>query len=398
MSKYKSLYALTLVMASSSFGSALWQALFSIYLEEKGISYVGIGLSSSIIFMLPSILALPAGIISDTYDKRKLITLSLLANSIVVFFLPIIKNIYILMIITLIYGSLSAIFSQSALSLVAHTSTTSFRATAYSLYYFAGQVLGTIGTFLSGPFIERYGYNILYVLASISYMISASLAIFLLNDTSHMFGKIPDLHRSLHKLRETLRVSKRLRLLITAVALHDCASFMAVPFVALFAKNVLNLSKSTVSLLLGVRSTSMMLMQVLSGRLADIFGGAQLLALHIILMSFLNALYGLSKTFTEALILMILLGIVFSLDMPARRALLSILAPKDLIASVNGIADTITGIFAIISSTLSGYLWQVGYVREIFILAGLCNALAIPFIVALARSNNENQNSSSAPL
>jgi len=369
-------------MTISSFGSALWQALFSIYLEELGISYVNIGLSTSILFMLPAVLALPAGIMSDIMNKKGLMVLALTANGFIVFLLPLAKNIEILIALILLYGFLSGLSVQSAISLVAYASTATYRATAFAIYYFAIQISSTLGTFMSGPLIEYYGYDILYLLASISYFISAALA-WIIMPSLGLPKSNTKLYENLNRLGKILK-ERRLRLLIITVILHDLSVFIAMPFTALFAKDILSLDKSKISAILGIRNASLMMTQIASGRLADMFGGGTLLTMHIMLTSALNVAYGLSNTLADAVIIMVISGFVFSLDMPARRALISLCAPEDLIATINGVADTMVGIFAILTPILGGYLWQMGYKREVFIVSGLCNLMALPFVIILS--------------
>ncbi len=376
------MYSVVIVMTISSFGSALWQALFSIYLEELGISYVNIGLSTSILFMLPAVLALPAGIMSDIMNKKGLMVLALTANGFIVFLLPLAKNIEILIALILLYGFLSGLSVQSAISLVAYASTATYRATAFAIYYFAIQISSTLGTFMSGPLIEYYGYDILYLLASISYFISAALA-WIIMPSLGLPKSNTKLYENLNRLGKILK-ERRLRLLIITVILHDLSVFIAMPFTALFAKDILSLDKSKISAILGIRNASLMMTQIASGRLADMFGGGTLLTMHIMLTSALNVAYGLSNTLADAVIIMVISGFVFSLDMPARRALISLCAPEDLIATINGVADTMVGIFAILTPILGGYLWQMGYKREVFIVSGLCNLMALPFVIILS--------------
>mgnify|MGYP000188546649 CR=1 FL=1 len=383
---------LIIVTAISSFGSALWQTLFVIYLEKKGLSYITIGLSSSIFFIIPAILALPAGIVCDSVNKKMLIIISLIINSFIVFTIPLVDHHILLITLILLYGFSISFFGQTAISLVAYSSSTSHRATAYSLYYLASQVLGTLGTFISGHLVEEFGYGSVYILGASSYIISAIVAMLFL-PLIPLSNSERSLNKSIDKLRVLLRRRRQLKLLIATLVLHDCASFIAVPFIVLFAKDILLLKESVISSLLGLRNISQMISQVISGRLADRIGGSKLLALHIALICLLYIAYSYSRGIVDVMILMVLFGFTFSLDMPSRRALLSIYASEDLVATTNGLADTLVGFGSIASPLIGGYLWQIGYKRGVFFLAGLANVMALPFIIMLSYSKYNEPNS-----
>jgi len=382
------IHRLTVITAVVYFGNALWQTLFVIYLDKIGISSVNIGLSSSLLFSVPSLLAFMTGMICDSYDKRKLITASLAISSTLLLLMPSAKDPLSIMGIALLYGLMMGFFAQSAIAIIAYSSDLETRATAYSIYYFTNQLLSTVGTFASGPIVETYGYEALYGLGSLSFMIGAIMTLAFLPSLPPYLKEEDRMLNSIRSMKRLLLEEGELRSLMIAIFFHDSFVFIAVPFITLFAKEALFLSESRVSLLIGVRSLGQLASQIVCGKIADRIGGDKLLLIHVMATGILYAIYGQTKDFVTAMIVMVLFGLSFALDMPARRALLSMYSPEGMVASVNGLADTLVGLGTLPSPIIGGYMWQLGRMRQLFTISGLGNLLAIPFIVRLIRKRN----------
>ncbi|RLF21672.1 MAG: hypothetical protein DRN15_10735 [Thermoprotei archaeon] len=388
----RAIMILTTIAAFTSLSGSLVRTLFSIYLDLAGFPATYIGLIAGGMIMIPLLFSLPAGMISDRYNRELILMIALMVMAPLMAAIALIKGIWIALIVFAL-GICASLYSQSIIALLAEVTQRSRRATAFGIYYAALNLSMTIGAFMSGLLVETIGYEMLFLLSSLFTLIAAIIAIIMLKTRCKQNGDSDTMRYQFRAsaIYEVMRSSRRLRNLLLAILVHDFFVFMAVPFVALFAKKILGINEAEIGMLLGLQSIIGAFLQPLVGRIADRVGGEALLIVHVVSTGALYALYGMSRDIHDVLLIMILLGIAFSLDMPARRAMLSEVAPRHMLATVNGMADTLVGIGALFSPLLSGMLWDMGLARDIFIIGGLLNMGAVVFLLALMRSRSKDQ-------
>lgn len=374
---------IVIVVVLTSLGEALWRTLLPIYLDLLGFeaSYIGLIVGSTI--MIPFLFSFPAGIISDRYGRITILILALGLMSLFLVVIALTSGMW-LIIAVIALGVVTSLYNQSVIAMIAELTSISNRATMYGVYYALLNASMTMGSFLSGFIAENFGYRLLFLLSSLMALISFFTGI-IIKDFKDEWKARRKLKMELTDLSYVLKGSSELQSLLVAIFLHDFFVFMAIPYVTLFAKKILGLREFEIGMLIGLRSLFTAFLHPISGRLADKIGGSLLLTVHVISTGILYVLYGVSRDFFDALILMLFFGVSFSLDMPARRALLSKIAPKDMLATINGIADTLVGIGALIAPLLGGLFWQMEQARSCFIVGGLLNMSAIIFLLALLR-------------
>ncbi len=383
----------TVIVVFVSMGGALWRTLFPLYLDALGFSGVYVGLIASGAVMIPFLFSLPAGMISDRYGRKKVLVMSLVSMSPLLSALAFARGPTLFLVVVLL-GVVASLYNQSMIAMVAEITSASRRATAYGVYYATLNLASTAGALLSGVLAENYGYEILFFSSAVMAAVAAFVALMTLQPLGSSGQNFTAYRLQVRELREVLKRSSKLRNLILAITAHDLFVFIAVPFVVLFAKKFIGMEESEIGIIIGLRSVLTALSQPFMGRLADRFGGEFLLIGHVLLTGMLYVLYGMSDDFQEAVVIMLLFGLVFSMDMPARRALLSRVAPEYMLATVNGISDTLVGVGALVSPMVGGLLWERGWVRATFFLGGLLNMSAVIFLLPLVSARKERMQNS----
>ena len=364
-----------LVGCTSTFSISLWQPLLPLYLDLKGFNPWEIGLGVSMITNTAFLMAFIAGYVVDKIGCNLSLIFSQLIIILVTLSLIAIDNILLLIIISLCFGLALALINQSSVKMVVLSTELRVRGLAFSTYLTLVSIGRMIGCFLSGYIASYLGYTHLFLISS-AFMLPTLIML----KHSSVREKVSRVNIG----DVMLLISSDLRLKVIALTLfvHDFSVFISIPYLALFAKYSLGLGEREVGLLYGVNNLANMVSLLVSGRLADKIGGSLTLALHFIAVSASYILYSFVSDFCSALLVYGFMGVAVSLDLPARRILLTKYAPKEYVGAISGFADTLVGLGTLFSPLIGGYLWTINYSLPL-IVGGLSNILSIPLILYL---------------
>lgn len=360
------------------FNNSIWQTLLPFYVDERGFSIQEVGFSSILVISLPWVLSIVAGLIVEKISWRLVLLSSVLLLSISVLYLRWISGVVDLIIILLVSSFAIALFTQSGIEVIATTMPMRRLGLAFASYYALIGLARTIGSLSSGLIVNIWDYDLLYTISSLVFLLIAILILLYFPRNQK-----PRCNR-LDNVVEILRI-KSLSILILTIMVHDFSVFITVSYVPLFAKRVLGLSEFEYSLIVTTRSIVYILIQPLCGLLVDRVGEVKVLALHFIGVALSYLGYSYTSGFVDALITYIFLGLATALDLPARRALLSKLAPRYGVAVSSGLLDTMVGLCTLPTPTIGAILWNIE--PKITILSGgLMNLLSLAPLLALKRS------------
>ena len=360
------------------FNNSIWQTLLPFYVDERGFSIQEVGFSSILVISLPWVLSIVAGLIVEKISWRLVLLSSVLLLSISVLYLRWISGVVDLIVILLVSSFAIALFTQSGIEVIATTMPMRRLGLAFASYYALIGLARTIGSLSSGLIVNIWDYDLLYTISSLVFLLIAILILLYFPRNQK-----PRCNR-LDNVVEILRI-KSLSILILTIMVHDFSVFITVSYVPLFAKRVLGLSEFEYSLIVTTRSIVYILIQPFCGLLVDRVGEVKVLALHFIGVALSYLGYSYTSGFVDALITYIFLGLATALDLPARRALLSKLAPRYGVAVSSGLLDTMVGLCTLPTPTIGAILWNIE--PKITILSGgLMNLLSLAPLLALKRS------------
>lgn len=348
-------------------GLSLWQTLFSLFLDYRGFTINEIGVAGTLIFSLRFLLSFFAGIIIDRVNLKINIFLANILSFSYIVLLNYVSGFYLLVLICFIAGFASSLYVQLSVKIISFLSKVRERGTIFSIYFFSTDIAYMIGSALSGSIVQNYGYIFLNQVSGMIFLLTSIFSLILFPD----IGIKPD-HSTLPSFKNL--VKNRIVILLTlSLILHDSSIFISTSYMPLLAKHVLLLSETAIGFLAAVKRFSKLSFQIISGKSIDKFGGKIALILHFILTSIGYIGYGLSRNFTDMMLANIFLGFSITLDLPARRLLLSSSVPKEYVATISGISDTLVGLFIIPSPIIGGYIWNNIDPRLVFIVAGIAN-------------------------
>ncbi|MCD6564266.1 MAG: MFS transporter [Thermoproteales archaeon] len=378
MKKISEFMFFAVISAIVAFSITMWQTLLPLYLDEKGFEAWKIGLSVSLIMNLSYFLSFLAGYVVDIIDWKKSLIIALLLLIIGTFYLIIIKDFWHFLIFAILIGTVNALITQSSVKVLVRSKSKG-RGLMYSSYMFLSNLSRIMASYASGFIATLSGYFTLFIVSIVSLFPALGFVSTFKEKTESNHIK-EDL--SLKDVLILYKRDRRLQILVTTLFLHDLSIFIAVPYLALYAKYVIGTDEIGVGILSGTSNTTQLIFQLGAGWLADKIGGSLTLALHFIFVSLSYIVYSNIKGFIEALALYAFMGLAITLDLPARRLLITKYAPEEYVSAINGFADTIVGIGTILASLIGGYLWNVSPHLPILI-GGLANFSTLPLILFL---------------
>ncbi|RLE97343.1 MAG: hypothetical protein DRJ63_09270 [Thermoprotei archaeon] len=366
------------------FINALWQTLLPLYIDSKGFEAWEVGFSVVLVMNLPWVVAVVAGLIAEKLEWRISVTLSALVLSAVLFSLVYVSTFYELIAFLTAASFSIALFAQASMEIIAESKIEEKLGLAFASYYTVSGIAKTLGSLTAGIMVSYWNYSVLYFTASI-----CALGLALLS-----YRKFPGTRRvekplSFMKFAKTLFSSKSFMLLAATVVVHDFSVFISASYTALFAKKVVGLNELEYSILVSVRNLVYILSQPLSGLLVDKIGGIPVLATHFIFVTISYVSYGLTTGFWDLLAVHIFMGISLTLDLPARRKLVSKIAPEHKIAASSGLIDTLVGLGTLPSPLIGGEIWTKISPRPTLITGGLANTTALIPLLLLKKNMKE---------
>lgn len=107
----------------------------------------------------------------------------------------------------------------------------------------------------------------------------------------------------------------RLKILTLSLIMHDFSTFIAIPYIALYAKHYLALNEEEIGLMIGMQNLGSLLIQIPIRSLIDRIGGSITLLMHISSVSIIYTLYAFSSNFYMATLILFLFGSFVALDL-----------------------------------------------------------------------------------
>jgi len=361
--------------SAATFAHAVWYTLFPIYLRSSApLELWQVGVISSLTLTLSFVLALPAGVVADAISTRTALILASAGQTAALLLIPLALHPLPLLASVATYTFCLTLRGQVSLRLLAASSVRRSWGSTYSVYLLLTGASNVIGSYLSGPLAERKGFGTVYLVSAVLFLLTLPF--------SYLVERVPG-----NSGRRAVRNLKALQdgsfaRLTASLALHDLAVFSASSYVQIFQREIVGLSPSHISLLTAIGSAASQAAQLGAGYFADRFGARKALALHYLGVSAGYAVMGIGDSFEDLLVATLVQSAFLPFDMPARRKLLSLMAPENAVATINGLSDAVVGLVSLPSPLLGGWLWYCVGPRG---MLAACAALNLTAFLPLAR-------------
>lgn len=359
----------------------------ALFAESLGASPETIGLVVSVSTLTGVLLKLPAGTLSDTYGRRLLMGVGILAFSLPPFAYPFVSDLEVLTGLRAVHGLATAIFGPTALAAVAEMYPER-RGAALGWYTASTQAGALFGPVLGGWLVYTVGFPHTFVSAGVFGCLGLALFFTLQFQTSPRRNGERRLWPALTAMWGGFRaVARNGRVLMTSAT--DGAKMIAngalMAFLPLYGVSV-GLNPGEVGLLFGMQGITSFLSKPAMGRLSDKVGRRPLILLGLLICA------GTFVLIPRASELMVLLGLAAGFGFgeavvtSSTSALVADLSESCAIGAGMGMQGTISDIGHASGPLLAGLLIvQLGYQGAFTIIASIQLVAAALFWVIMRK-------------
>lgn len=351
-------------MVLANVASEMLFALLAVYLGRLGASAAQIGLTFTLASIVPLVLQIFGGWLSDSIGRLRAIAIGALGGSlgyIGMALAPTWQWAALALALEYISGSL---VGPSFGAYIADQSAEDERGRAFGLVKGIFLVVAVIGPWLGGLLADRFGFKVMLNTAAVMYVSAALLRVWMALAPRFSEGKRAELP-PLRTLPASLRTIGGLILaggLVTWIfvtdGVRDTAYSLSGELLPLYFERVGGLSAAQIGQVVALRGAAMMLVALPAGWLSDRRGervtilagfAVQFAALVFLLLARSPWSYAAAN---------LLLGIGFGLVIPAYDSLISKAVPGKMRGVAFGLFWTSLGLISLPAPWLGGQLWE----------------------------------------
>jgi len=366
----------------TSFSGSLYGSLLGLYITNNlGVSILIFGLMNTVRDLTSSLASFPSGVLSDDFGRKNM-TISAIAFSISTLVLLLSSKDYALLFLAFIFQGLStALMGPSSSAYVIDVIPKERRGKAYATLAFLQSLSSIVATSVAGVVAVVFGFNWLFGMALIFESIALCGTIFYLKESLHHVGDKAEERRPSEspygKLKNGLAILKSPFLLavLFGIIFHMLGLGIQSPYLAIYASDVLVFSLPSISLMLSAEQLGIFIGHLPSGRIVDKYGGEIAFAFHIIATSPSMILFTIAGNPALAGIILFFWGLTFGLDNVSRQSLIAKYRSWAGAATAYGVISLISGIIALISPAIGGWIWTEFTPQAVFYASAAVNVL-----------------------
>lgn len=375
-----------LAMILANIGGNMYGPLEALYLKELGAGIGQIGLFYTISQIIPLLLQILGGWISDSLGRLRAIAI----GSVVGIF------VYVPLILAnrwewvLLASALSAVtrslIGPSFEAYIADASAPENRARLFGITQTLFGVVSVAGPLLGGYLVEAIDFKGMLIVAAALYLIATIIRLGMARQASKsQAGKTPplafaNLKTNLQTIIGLILAGGLFTWIMVTDGVRDIFFNMSFSFLSVYMQEIARLSIGQIGVMNSIFGVSTMVVMIPAGWLADKVGERVNIAISFLLIavsiSIIAAVPPASRLWVYALG-WVIAGIGVGLATPAYQSLISKAVPPRLRGIAFGLFSTSLGLVSLPAPMIGGYLWENISPRLPFLLTALAALLSI---------------------
>jgi MFS family permease len=356
-----------LAMILANLGGNMYGPLEALYLKELGAGIGQIGLFYTLASIIPLLLQILGGWISDSLGRLRAIAI----GSVVGIF------VYVPLILAsrwewvLIASALSAVtrslIAPSFDAFIADHSQPENRARLFGITQTLFGVVSVIGPLLGGYLVEAMQFKGMLMVAAVLYMFATAIRIGMAREASRT-QTAPAQRLTFTSLKTNLGVMVGLTLagglftwILITDGVRDIFFNMSFSFLSVYMQDIASLSISQIGVMNSIFGVAMMAVMIPAGWLADKVGERVNIAVSFLFMAVsISMIAGVPPASPAWMygVGWVIAGIGVGLASPAYQSLISKAVPQRLRGVAFGLFSTSLGLVSLPGPVIGGYLWE----------------------------------------
>lgn len=391
-------FLFTMILANIA--GAMYSSFLPLYLKQLGANVAQIGLFFTISQIIPLVLQVLGGWISDSIGRLKSIALGSMAG--------VISHIALIIAPTWAWVLVSEGFGAVTRSLVgpsfgaftAEESNEENRARVFGVVDAFYNIVAIVGPPLGGFMIDHYGFKAMLIASAAFYTIATVIRVVMAKRATQSTknegtkGKLDlrELRINLGAIFGLVLAGGVLTWIVVTDGIRDVAFSLSGTLIPVYLEGVAGFSAQKIGILGSVLGVAMMLTSYPAGHMADKFGERLTIALGFALQGAGLFTFIAAENFYIYAISYALIGIGISLMSPAYQSLLSKVLPQKLRGTGFGLIHSGLGFFSLPAPAIGAELYATVGPTSPFWITAIASVFAMfPAIFKFKLSDKDRQ-------
>jgi MFS family permease len=373
-------------MILANLGGNMYGPLEALYLQELGASVGQIGLFYTISQIIPLMLQIIGGWISDSLGRLRAIAIGSIIGVFVYIPLILANRWEWVLLASALSAMTRALIGPSFDAFIAEHSAPENRARLYGITQTLFSVVAVAGPVTGGYLVETISFKGMLMVAGILYLAATVIRISMAREASKRQTSNPN-PLTFAGLKSNLGVMFSLILaggLITWImitdGIRDIFFNMSFSFLSIYMQDIASLSIGQIGFMNSLFGLAMMVVMLPAGWLADKAGERVNIAISFLFISISIGMIAIVPPASPAWIYglgWVFAGVGVGLATPAYQSLISKAVPPRLRGVAFGLFSTSLGLISLPAPLIGGYLWENVSTQFPFMLTSIASLLAI---------------------
>jgi MFS family permease len=375
-----------LAMILANMGGNMYAPLEALYLKDLGAGIGQIGLFYTISQIVPLLLQILGGWLSDSLGRLRAIAIGSVVG--VFTYIPLIlATRWEWVLLASALGAVTrALVGPSFDAFIADHSAPENRARLYGITQTLFGIVAVLGPLLGGFLVESINFKGMLMVAAVLYLIATVIRVSMAREATRS-QTTPTARLTFTSLRTNLGSMMGLIMagglftwILITDGVRDIFFNMSFSFLSVYMQDIASLSISQIGIMNSIFGVAMMAVMIPAGMLADKKGERVNIAISFL---FLATSIGMIATVPPASPVWIyalgwvIAGIGVGLATPAYQSLISKAVPKHLRGVAFGLFSTSLGLVSLPAPVIGGYLWENISPQFPFMLTAVASLLSI---------------------
>jgi MFS family permease len=353
-----------LAMILANIAGEMLYALVAVYMTQLGASVGQVGLVFTLAAIVPLVLQILGGWLSDTIGRLRTIAIGSAVSCLGYVLFPLAPTWqWILPALALDYVS-NSLVGPSFSAFIAEQSSEENRGRVYGLSKGIFLTVAVIGPALGGFLAFQYGFRVMLAVAAGLYLTAAALRVWMA--TSARFGArsaaerptLSSLGASLKGMYLLLAAGGIVTWILVTDGVQDIAYTLSGDLQPVYLSQIGGLDAARIGMLQSLRGAAMVVTTLVAGWLSDRYGERRLIASGFLLEFLALMIFTQSTAIGGFAAASIVWGLGFGAIIPAYDSLISKSVPDKMRGIAYGVFGTSIGLLSLPAPWLGGQLWE----------------------------------------
>ena len=375
-----------LAMILANLGGSMYGPLEALYLQDLGASIGQIGLFYTLSQIIPLMLQILGGWVSDSLGRLRAIAIGSVVGILVYIPLILAGSWEWVLISSALSAVTRALIGPSFDAFIADHSAPEGRARLFGITQTLFGVVSVVGPVLGGFMVEAFGFKVMLSVAAGFYLIATVMRVSMAREAAkgQEFNptqlSVKSLKLNLKAILVLILAGGLLTWIMITDGVRDIFFNMSFSFLSVYMQDIAGLSISQIGIMSSIFGLAMMAVMIPAGWLADKAGERVNIAISFLLMAISIGLIALLPPLSAVWTYgagWIIAGFGVGLSTPAYQSLISKAVPRRLRGVAFGMFSTSLGVVSLPAPLIGGYLWENVSPRFPFLLTSLVSLLSI---------------------